>query len=250
MKEKYFTRFSVGQRIQHLILLVSFVVLAISGLGLKFHDLAISQWWIGLWGGIEVTRLVHRFAAIAFTGIFLFHMATLAWKAVTMKVFINRKPQITKTFPMLPTVKDGKDLFNSYLYFLGFIRQSPRFGRYDVMQKIEYLAGAYGFMIMIVTGIINWYPTNVGGFLPGSVIPFVEQLPGWVIPLAKMVHGWEAVLAVAYIVIVHFYSAIWSPRVLPLDRSIWTGKISKERMHEEHPLELEDSTETKTKKED
>lgn len=245
MKEKYFTRFSVSQRIQHVILLGSFFVLAFTGVGLKFHDFAVSQWWIGLWGGIEVTRLIHRFAAIAFTGVFLFHIIYLAWKSVTLKIFINKKPQITKIFPIFPTIKDGKDLFNSYLYFLGFIKQSPRFGRFDFMQKIEYWAGAWGFMLMIVTGLINWYPTNVGGFLPGSVIPFVEQFPGWVIPLAKMLHGWEAVLAIVYLVIVHFYSAIWSPRVFPLDTTIWTGKISEERMRDEHPLELEDLTGTK-----
>ncbi|MFI5323980.1 MAG: hypothetical protein ACHQ6U_10705, partial [Thermodesulfobacteriota bacterium] len=48
----------------------------------------------------------------------------------------------------------------------------------------------------------------------------------------------EALLAFLVIVIWHIYNAIFSPEVFPLDTSIFTGKISRERMLHEHPLEL------------
>ncbi len=234
MKEKYFKRFSLNQRIQHLILLLSFITLAITGLPLKFHDVSFSQSWMALWGGVEVTRLVHRFAAIAFTGVFVYHLAYLVVKALTMKIRINRRPEISKIFPIFPVLQDIKDFFRLSAHYLGFIKRPPRFGRYDMFQKFEYWAGAWGLVIMIVTGLVNWFPTTATGFIPG-----------WVIPFAKMVHGWEAVLAVLSLVLIHIYATIWSPRVFPLDPSIWTGKISAERLLDEHPLEYEQSTETK-----
>jgi hypothetical protein len=36
----------------------------------------------------------------------------------------------------------------------------------------------------------------------------------------------------------HIYNAIFSPEVFPLDTSIFTGKISRDRMVLEHPKEL------------
>jgi hypothetical protein len=65
-------------------------------------------------------------------------------------------------------------------------------------------------------------------------------LPGEFIPAAKAAHGGEAVLAVLAILIWHMYSAhLSSPAYFPLDKTIFTGTISRERMIEEHPLEYE-----------
>jgi cytochrome b subunit of formate dehydrogenase len=97
-----------------------------------------------------------------------------------------------------------------------------------MMQKLEYWAAAWGLVIMVATGFINWFPVAAANIAPGFLIP-----------LAKSIHGWEAVLAVFWILSAHLYSAVWSRSVFPFDRSIWTGKISKERLREEHALEHE-----------
>ncbi len=55
------TRFDIHQIIQHAGLMVSFIVLVATGLPLKFHDAAISQWWVGVWGGIDAVRSAHHF---------------------------------------------------------------------------------------------------------------------------------------------------------------------------------------------
>jgi hypothetical protein len=45
----------------------------------------------------------------------------------------------------------------------------------------------------------------------------------------------------AFLIIVtwHIYNAVFSPEVFPLDTSIFTGRISVERMRHEHPIEYE-----------
>ena len=46
-------------------------------------------------------------------------------------------------------------------------------------------------------------------------------------------------LATLAIVIWHWYNAHFNPHVFPFNPTIFTGKISKERMLREHPLEYE-----------
>jgi formate dehydrogenase subunit gamma len=45
-------------------------------------------------------------------------------------------------------------------------------------------------------------------------------------------------MAFLVVILWHIYNAHLSPDVFPFDKSIFTGKISLERMEHEHPLEL------------
>ena len=84
---------------------------------------------------------------------------------------------------------------------------------------------------MVGTGLVLWYPVwfyQVFSFLPGETIP-----------AAKTIHSNEAMLALTVLVIWHVYNSVFSPEVFPLDRSIFHGRISRERMLHEHPLEYE-----------
>ncbi len=80
---------------------------------------------------------------------------------------------------------------------------------------------------MLTTGFVLWFPVEVTRFLPGELIP-----------AAKTAHSMEALLAFLVIVTWHIYNAIFSPEVFPLDTTIFTGKISRDRMIHEHPNEL------------
>ncbi len=221
--QQYITRFDINQRIQHIVLIVTFTMLAVSGLPMMFHEAAASQWWVGLWGGIEVMRVAHRIAAGAFVGSLVYHLVYLVWR-----VYFRKQPMKDLMKIMLPGVKDVRGLFGMFSYYLGRAKRGPKWGRYDIMQKLEYWAMIWGLVIMVVSGLVNWFPVTAASFLPGFIIP-----------MAKSIHGWEAVLAVFWVLAVHLYSVVWSRAVFPLDRSIWTGKISRERMREEHPLEYE-----------
>ena len=80
---------------------------------------------------------------------------------------------------------------------------------------------------MILSGLVLWFPMKITHLLPGELIP-----------VSKALHTNEAMLIFIVLALWHIYNAIFSPDVFPLDTSMFTGKISRERMVREHPLEL------------
>jgi hypothetical protein len=64
-------------------------------------------------------------------------------------------------------------------------------------------------------------------------------MTGEIIPAAKVLHSNEALVVFLIISVWHIYNAIFSPEVFPLNMSIFTGSLSRERMVHEHVLELE-----------
>ena len=45
-EEKTYERFNIARRVEHLLLVVSFFLLGLTGLVLKFHSWGVSQWII------------------------------------------------------------------------------------------------------------------------------------------------------------------------------------------------------------
>ena len=129
---------------------------------------------------------------------------------------------------LLPRIKDFKDFFQNVRYFLGLTKEKPKFGRYSYVEKFDYWAVYWGMVIMVSTGSILWFHNF-----------FLGILPKFVIDIAKEAHSDEAMLATLAIVIWHWYNAHFNPEVFPFNPTIFTGKISKERMLKEHPLEYE-----------
>ena len=57
----------------------------------------------------------------------------------------------------------------------------------------------------------------------------------------KVAHSNEGFMAFLVVIVWHIWNAHLAPEVFPFDRSIFTGQVSMEKMHHEHPLELERS---------
>ena len=85
-----------------------------------------------------------------------------------------------------------------------------------------------GAVIVIGTGLILLFPVEVTRFLPGELIP-----------AAKLAHGNEGLMAFLVVILWHIYNAHLNPDVFPFDTTIFTGKISAERMRHEHSLEYD-----------
>lgn len=218
--EEKITRFDIHQIIQHAGLAISFILLVVTGVPLKFSGAAASQWWIALWGGVDVTRVVHRFAAWVMVSVCVYHAAYLIYN-----IGIRKKPFPVK---MIPSVKDVTNILQEFLYFVGLRRQKPQFDRFNWREKFDYWAIFWGIPIMAGSGFILMYPVFVTKFLPG-----------WVVPTALVAHSDEAMLALTWIFMVHVFFNHFSPGIFPVNTTMFTGKMSKERYQKDHPVEYE-----------
>ena len=210
---KVVTRFALLQRIEHIVLLSSFTLLALTGLPQKFSSAPLSQFVINLFGGIESIRVVHRISAVVLMTLSIYHVV-----AVLYRIFVQRVP-----WTMLPVIEDFKHLWHDLLFYFGRRKHKAYYGRYNYAEKAEYLAVVWGTLVMIITGFMMWNPIATTSLLPGQVIP-----------AAKVAHGGEAVLAVLAIILWHFYHV----HLRHLNKSMFTGKMTRHEMEEEHPAEL------------
>jgi formate dehydrogenase gamma subunit len=211
---KMIFRFRWPERIEHIILLISFIGLASTGLPQKFAQNHLAESMIALLGGIETVRIIHRVFATVLMATGIYHGGS-----ITYKLFVLGQPPY-----MLPRFSDFTDLIKTMAFNLGLSKKHPRMGRFNFGEKLEYWAVIWGMGVMILTGFMLWNPIATTRFLPGEAIP-----------AAKTAHGNEALLAVLAIIIWHMYNVLVARRNL----SIFSGKISREIMEEEHALELE-----------
>lgn len=213
--ERRYLRFYWPDRILHLLLLVSFTILALTGLPQMFADSNIGVTMIQIMGGIEQTRVFHHTAAVVLILTSIAHIVQLGYRVFVKRVRLE----------MIPSFKDVTDFFDAVKYNLGLSKKHPRFPRYNFIEKLEYLAVVWGTVLMTITGYFLWNPVLVTRYLPGEFIP-----------AAKMIHGLEAILAVLSILTWHFYFV----HVRKFNKSMFNGYLSQEEMEEEHAVELED----------
>jgi cytochrome b subunit of formate dehydrogenase len=161
-------------------------------------------------------RWLHRLSGVLFAIEAVLHIAVVLYLAASKRISLN----------MIPIKKDFRDAIVTLRYYLGLSEEQAQFDRYEYRQKFEYWGLILGGLIMISTGFILYFPIFWTGFLPGEIIP-----------AANVAHSSEGLLAFLIVIIWHIYNAHLNPDVFPFDTSIFTGKISEERMEKEHPLE-------------
>jgi cytochrome b subunit of formate dehydrogenase len=210
-----YQRFTIFHRLEHILALSSFVVLAVTGLPQKFAEQGWAQGLIGFFGGIDTTRQIHHLAAIVLMMEVVYHVVAIGYR-----IFVKR---VRPT--MVPTVHDASDAIGTLLFNVGLRKQKPQGGRYTFEEKVEYWAFVWGTIVMVITGFMMWNPIATTSLLPGEFIP-----------AAKTAHGSEALLAVLAIIIWHLYSV----HLRRFNKSMWTGQLTEHEMLEDHPLELAD----------
>jgi cytochrome b subunit of formate dehydrogenase len=220
--DEHILRFPVADRIEHIITIVSFTVLAVTGLPQMYAMWPIMIAAIQAMGGIETIRIIHRGAAIVLILASIWHIAAMGYKVYVKRVRLT----------MLPGWKDVVDAVQGLGYNFRILRNPPRMGKFNYMEKAEYWALVWGTVVMMVTGYMLWNPIATTSLLPGSVIP-----------VARMAHGLEAVLAVLSILTWHMYHV----HLKRFNKSMFSGYISREEMEEEHQIELELHDEGKAK---
>ena len=216
---RLYVRMTLGERIQHGTLLVSFITLVLTGFALRYPD----AWWVAPVQNLspwmfEIRGILHRVAAVALVGASVFHIYYL--------FFVPRGKQLLKD--LLPRRQDLADAGAVLRYNVGLSKEKPRFGRFSYIEKSEYWALVWGTFVMGVTGVILWFDNVFLGILTKL---------WW--DVAHTVHYYEAWLATLAILVWHFYYVIFNPDTYPINLAFWKGTLTEEEMEEEHPLELE-----------
>lgn len=174
-KSDSIVRYTNKERVNHWMVAITFVLLALSGLAL-FHP---SMYWLtNLFGGGTWTRILHPFIgvvmALSFVRLAARFWAHNRWSAADSK-WLER----------------FDDLLNNREDRL------PEVGRYNAGQKIVFWVSVIGVAVLLVTGFVLWQPY------------FTPVFPIWLVRLAALLHAFAAFVTIVTI-IVHVYAAIWA----------------------------------------
>lgn len=215
-----FRRFTLTQRWEHMILLLSFTVLLLTGLPQRYRAAEWSQQILSTPERVETFQQIHHIAAIVLTLEALYHIGN---------AFMHL---LKRSLPgeMLPTWQDVRDAWQMILYLLFLRKEKPAFGKYNFEQKFTYWFLFFGVGLLVITGFIIWFPEWFTKFLPGGIVP-----------ASKMAHSTEAVVAAIFVVIWHFYHV----HLERLNLSIFTGWLNERDMRNYHQLDYERLTENR-----
>jgi formate dehydrogenase gamma subunit len=213
-----YLRMSLSERVQHAVLVLSFVTLVVSGFALKYPD----AWWVVTLRQVGplsflIRSIAHRVAGVVMVVAGLFHC---------YYVFATpRGRQLLRD--LMPRRQDLRDAIAAMRYNLGLSSTRPQLGRFSYIEKSEYWALVWGTVIMGATGAILWFDNTFIGLLTKL---------GW--DVAQTVHYYEAWLATLAIIVWHLYFVVFNPDVYPMNLAWLTGSLTEEEMRDEHPAEL------------
>lgn len=207
-EQKYLIRMTRFERFNHFVLFITFSILVITGFALKFPETFWAKWLFAMGINEAIRAFIHRFAAIVLTvDLILF----------VLYMFIKKRGKCLKK-EILPRKRDFSDFFNTLKFYLGMSKEKhpPRFAVFNFGEKFEFWALVWGTGIMVVSGLILWFP---------KAIP--EGWPSWVIAVARVFHYYEALLATLAIIIWHGFNTILHPDEYPMNTSWLTGHITE-----------------------
>ncbi len=248
--KRYFFRFSLHQRVQHMILFSSVITLSLTGFPLRYPESPLAQSIYSFFGGIDVAPKVHRTAGVILLALFVYHTCyflTLFYRNRVLKL----KEKGTFTFKntiieflsmeMIPNKKDLYDLIDNFKYLLYFTNRPPRHERMSWKEKFDYFAPYWGIPVLGPAGVILWQRDFFSHFFPGIIIN-----------VAYIMHSDEALLAAIFLFGVHWYNVHYAPEKFPMATVFLTGYLSEEEMIHEHYAEYvrvmkEEGLESETK---
>jgi cytochrome b subunit of formate dehydrogenase len=211
-------RFDLNERVQHIVLLSTLIILSLTGLALKFYDSWFGTAMINLEGGIQARGIIHRISAVFLIILVIYHAYYVLATEKGHREFMQLKP----------SRKDVKDFFQVMKFNLKLSDHYPAFDRFTYIEKFQYAMVIGGSMSMIVTGFVLWFENQS-----------MAILPKWIIDVTKVIHGYEGTLLFILLFLWHIYNVHLNPSVFPMDMSWLTGKISLKELKEKHPIEYE-----------
>lgn len=217
-QEPTILRMSLEARVSHAFFLTSFIALAYTGFAIMYPG----AWWVAPVRWISHAEsfrgVLHRVAGVIMIVVTLWH---------TCIILLTRRGR-HELGHFLPRLGDVRDLRDNVLFFMGKRAHRARFGRYGYVEKFEYWALVWGTGVMVVTGLVLWFQDLS-----------LRVMPLWLWEVFQVVHRYEAILAVAAIVIWHFYHVLLNPDEAPMSLVWLNGRIPIAELRERHPAEYE-----------
>lgn len=219
-----YIRFQPIHRATHLIVIVSFLGLALTGLPLKYSDQPWASVLANWLGGFGSTGLWHHILGIVTVMYLAIHVV---WLVVTA---LRQVRQGVKPFSLIwapdspvPNPRDLKEMIAMFRWFFG-MGPKPVFERWTYWEKFDYWAVFWGVGIIGTSGFLLWLPNL-----------FCRVLPGEALNVAKIIHSEEALLATGFIFAIHFFNTHFRAEKFPMDMCALTGLVTDEELREERP---------------
>ena len=229
LTQRYYRRFTPIERVLHACLMLTFVGCALSGLPLLYADKAWAPPLARILGGFQGAGLIHRICAAVMIVVFVSHVTMIFYRAIAggrlMKILWGPDS-------MVPQPQDIIDIYRNFLWFLGRGAR-PQFDRWTYWEKFDYFAVFWGVAIIGGTGLMLWFPEI-----------FTRVFPGWMVNVATTIHSDEALLAVSFIFVVHFFNTHFRPEKFPIDTVIFTTGMPLEEFKRDRPREYQQLVES------
>ena len=228
--QQEFQRFTRLNRILHILMIISFLTLALTGMSLKFSYTGWAVILSHFFGGFESAGYLHRFAAVIMIGVFFTHLFDVV--RLKRKEFGSWKNLLFGYNSMLFNKNDLKEFIGSIKWFIGR-GERPEYGRWTYWEKFDYFAVFWGMLVIGSTGLTLWFPEF-----------FTRFAPGWFINVATIIHSDEALLATGFIFTVHFFNTHLRPEKFPMDIVIFSGRVPLDEFKIDRPDEYRELVES------
>lgn len=196
MATKYLQRYTDGQRMNHWVIALLFVLAGLSGLAF-FHPSLF--FFSTLFGGGTWARILHPFLGVAMV---------LAFAGMFFGLWREN----------LLVPADREWIAHSGDMLRGDKKSMPPVGKYNAGQKGVFWLMAVCLLLLLVTGVMFWQPW------------FADAFPILLRRIAVVVHAASAVLLVLG-VIMHVYAAIWVKGTV---RAMTRGTVTESWARQNH----------------
>ena len=172
--EDQIQRYTYKERVYHWINAIAFTYLLLTGLALFTPFL----WWLAsVLGGGGTIRYWHPWVGLVY-------VVTIFWMYSKWKSDMKAIPADKQWSKNLKAYVENHD------------EQMPPQSRFNAGQKQFWWVMFYCTFILLITGIIMWFPERI----PGS--------EHWILPITVFIHSTTALVAIAAFII-HVYMSIW-----------------------------------------
>jgi len=180
MPKSRIKRFSITDRVFHLLLMLTFIIQTATGFSRLFITTDWGKKLSYVFGGYETALTIHVLVGLLMIVGFLVHTLYL----LTRIKWRNLGKSIFGPDSLVPNLYDVKHLWQRTLWIFG-LGAAPKLNRWTYWEKFDYWAVYWGMPLLAITGLMLMYPLMTSSILPG-----------WSLNIAALLHRAEAILAI------------------------------------------------------